>query len=100
MADPITVDIPHKLGKAGARVRIEQGLGQLARIVPGSAITEQHWEGDSLRFTLEGMGQRIAAQLDVLEDKVHAVVDLPPMLALFAAKIRAKLMDDGTKLLR
>jgi hypothetical protein len=100
MADPITVDIPHKLGQAGARGRIEQGVGQLAQLIPGSAITERHWEGDTLAFSLEGMGQRIAARLDVLEDKVHATIDLPPMLALFAAKIRAKLLEDGTRLLR
>lgn len=100
MTDPIVVDIPHKLGLATARARIEKGVGKLASFVPGAALTEHRWEGDTLIFTVEAMGQRVASRLDVMESKVHATFDLPPMLRLFAAKIRDKLMKDGTKLLK
>ena len=100
MTDPIVVDIPHKLGLATARDRIEKGVGKLASFVPGGAVTEHRWEGDTLIFTVEAMGQRVASRLDVLENKIHATFDLPPMLRLFAAKIRDKLMKDGTKLLK
>ena len=100
MNDPISVDIPHKLGLAGARERIEKGVGKLASFVPGGAVTEHRWEGDTLVFTVEAMGQRVASRLDVLETKVHATFDLPPMLRLFASKIREKLTKDGTKLLK
>ena len=49
--------------------------------------------------TIVAMGQRVASRVDLHDDRVHAVVDLPPLLRLFADKIRAKLAKDGPKLL-
>ena len=100
MSEPISIDIPHQLGKSGARDRIAKGVGQIAGMIPGGAMVEHHWEGDQLRFTVEALGQRVASRLDVGEDKVHAEVDLPPMLALFANKIREKLSREAPKLLK
>ncbi|MEG3151151.1 polyhydroxyalkanoic acid system family protein [Sphingomonas sp. ZT3P38] len=100
MTDPIVVDIPHKLGLAAARARIDKGVGKLASFVPGGAVTDHRWEGDTLVFTVEAMGQRVASRLDVLESRIHASFDLPPMLRLFAEKIRDKLSKDGAKLLK
>jgi len=99
MAEPVKVDIPHKLGRDAARARIAGGVGKLAEMIPGGGTVEQRWEGDTLHFSVSGMGQKIGCRLDVLEDKVHAEVDLPPMLALFAGKIRDKLASGATKLL-
>jgi hypothetical protein len=84
MNDPITVDIPHKLGLAAARAKIEKGIGKFASFVPGGAVTEQ----------------RVASRLDVMETRVHATFDLPPMLRLFAGKIHDKLTESGKKLLK
>jgi hypothetical protein len=100
MADPVVVDIPHKLGRDAARARIAGGVGKIAEVVPGGGQVEQRWEGDTLHFSVAAMGQRVASRLQVFEDKVHAEVDLPPMLALFASKVREKLVEKGVKLLR
>jgi hypothetical protein len=100
MADPVVVDIPHKLGRDAARARIAGGVGKIAEIVPGGGQVEQRWEGDTLHFSVAAMGQKVASRLQVFEDKVHAEVDLPPMLALFASKVREKLVEKGVKLLR
>lgn len=100
MAEPVSVDIPHKLGRAAVRTRIEGGIGKLADLFPGGSVTEHHWEGDTLSFTVSAMGQRVASRLELFDDRVHAVVDLPPFLGLFADKIRAKLQKDGPSLLR
>jgi hypothetical protein len=99
MTAPIEVDIPHKLGREAARARVENGFGKLAGFIPGGTVGEHHWDGDTLSFAVEAMGQRVASRLTVLEDKIHASFDLPPFLALFADKIRAKLAKDGPKLL-
>ncbi|WP_109809636.1 polyhydroxyalkanoic acid system family protein [Sphingosinithalassobacter portus] len=99
MPDPITLDIPHKLGRAVARERIAGGIGKLADTIPGGTVEEHHWEGDTLMFTVSAMGQRIASKLEVGEAKIHATIDLPPFLALFAEKIRAKLNREAPKLL-
>ncbi|RYD90177.1 MAG: hypothetical protein EOP61_30135, partial [Sphingomonadales bacterium] len=66
MADPITLDIPHKLGRAEARRRLENGMGQLAGFLPQGRVTHHAWAGDRLSFTVEALGQRVSAQLDVL----------------------------------
>jgi hypothetical protein len=100
MADPVVVDIPHKLGREAARARIAGGVGKIAEIVPGGGHVEQRWDGDTLHFTVSAMGQQVASRLQVFEDKVHAEVDLPPMLALFASKVREKLAEKGMKLLK
>jgi hypothetical protein len=100
MADPVVVDIPHKLGRDAARARIAGGVGKIAEIVPGGGQVEQRWEGDTLHFSVAAMGQKVASRLQIFEDRVHAEVDLPPMLALFASKVREKLVEKGVKLLR
>jgi hypothetical protein len=99
VADPITLDIPHKLGRDGARARIGGGVDKLAGMFPGGGHVDKRWEGDVLHFTVSAMGQKVASRLEVFDDKVHAVVDLPPMLALFASKIREKLGKEAPKLL-
>ena len=99
MSQPVEVDIAHKLGKAAARARVEAGFRQIADLIPGGHVTAHRWDGDSLTFTVEALAQRIASRLDIFEDKVHAVVDLPPLLSLFADAIRTKLAAEGTKML-
>ena len=100
MSDPVTVEIPHKLGLAGARARVEGGVGKLAGMIPGGAAVDHRWEGDTMHFTVAAMGQRIASRLTVGAEKVRAEIDLPPLLALFADKIRAKLAKDAPTLLQ
>ena len=100
MPDPIKVDLPQKLGREAAKARLGGGIGKLAGMIPGAGTTAHHWEGDTLHFTVTALGQTIASRCDVFDGHVHAEVDLPPMLALFAGKIRDKLAEKGTKLLR
>ena len=99
MSEPITLEIPHKLGLAAARARVDGGIGKLAGMFPGGAAVDHRWEGDTMHFTVAAMGQRVASRLTVSEAKVRAEIDLPPFLALFADKIRAKLAKEAPKLL-
>jgi hypothetical protein len=100
MTAPVEVNLPHQLGKAEARRRVEHGFGQLAGWIPGGKVTRHAWEGDTLAFTVEAMGQRIEARLDVRDALIHARLDLPPMLGMFAGQIQAALQANGPKLLR
>ncbi len=99
MTEPITVDVPHKLGLAAAKTRVAGGIGKLAGMFPGGAAVDHRWEGDTMHFTVAALGQRVASRLTVFDDRVHAEVDLPPFLALFADRIRAKLAKEAPKLL-
>lgn len=99
MTAPIEVDIPHSLGVAQAKERIGGSFGKLADFVPGGAVSEHRWDGDTLHFTVEGMGQRVAARLEVAAANVHATFELPAFLAMFSEKIRGKLQKEAPKLL-
>lgn len=100
MSDPVELDIAHSLGRDAAKARIAGGIAKLDSYIPGGKVTEHHWDGDRLTFTVAAMGQRAATTVDVLEDKVHLKVELPPFLAMFANKIRDVLGREGPKLLK
>ena len=99
MGVPVTVNVPHKLGLADAKTRIGNGIHTLSDTVPGATLTDHHWEGDTMHCTLEAMGQRIKCEMQVREVEVYGVFDLPPMLAMFANKIKAKLQKEAPKML-
>jgi hypothetical protein len=107
MARPISVSIPHNLGKAEARKRIETGFGQMRQNMLGGTAgmlgkmftIQDHWEGDQLQFEGAGMGQKLTGRLDVREDAVQIQIDLPDMLAAIADKITGALKTEGQKLL-
>ena len=99
MSAPITLDIPHRLGKAAARDRLDRGIGKIGRMIPGGGQVTHSWDGDAMSFTVNALGQTMRCVATVSEETVHAVVDLPPMLALFAGKIREALAAGLPKLL-
>jgi hypothetical protein len=57
------------------------------------------WAGDQLNLDVAAMGQSVTATIDVLENKVHLKVLLPPMLGMFAGMIQAALQKKGSVLL-
>ena len=100
MSKPIDVDIPHKLGRTEARRRLADNIGKLTDHIPGGAShVISSWVGDRLSLTVEALGQKVDALIDVEETKVHARIELPGMLALFAAPIEAMLKAKGSDLL-
>jgi hypothetical protein len=100
MGTPITLDIPHQLGKAGVRQRLDGSIGRIGEKIPGGAQVEHRWAGDTMHFTVQAMGQSIRSELTVHDDRVHAVIDLPAFLAMLAGPIRAAVEREGPKLLR
>ena len=100
MPQPITVDIPHNLGRIAARQKLDNGVGQIAGIISGGSLKEHRWDGDTLFFVIEALGQRLASKVEVLDASVRATIDLPPFAALLADTIKAKLGGVGRKLLR
>ena len=106
MARPVSVSIPHSLGKDEARRRIEEGFGKMRQQMAsglgpmGSMLSFQdRWEGDRLTFEGGAMGQKITGRLDVRADSVEIQLDLPDMLAAIADKIMGTLKSEGQKLL-
>ena len=100
MSQPLTVSIPHRLGKAEARRRIEGGLGraktEFARLL---TLEEEVWSGDTLAFRVAALGQRAAGTIDVHEDHVRLVVTLPWLLAKFAHAVQGAVKKQTTLML-
>jgi hypothetical protein len=99
MTTPIQVDLPHKLGAAEAKRRIDGGIGRLKDFIPGGAEVRSAWTGDRLGLQISAMGQEVNAQLDVQETIVRVEMLLPPALAFFGKAIEAGLRRTGTELL-
>ena len=100
MTAPIEINIPHQLGKQGVRDRLDGGIGKIGRLIPGGAPVDHRWEGDTMHFTVGAMGQQIGCRATVSDSNVHAIVDLPGFLGLFAGKIRDVIQQEAPKLLK
>jgi putative polyhydroxyalkanoate system protein len=99
MAQPIEVDLPHKLGKEEARRRIANNTHKLQEHIPGGAQVSSSWSGDQLNLKVEALGETVDALIHVQETKVHLKVLLPGMLGMFGSVIQAALQKKGHVLL-
>jgi hypothetical protein len=99
MAQPLIVDLPHRLGKEEAHRRIARGVGRIADHIPGGAEADSHWEGDRLNLRVAAMGQTVTAHIDVMETIVRIEIVLPPALSFFAGPVAAMLRKKGTEML-
>lgn len=99
MAKPVVVSIPHELGRAEARKRIEEGVGRLVGQFGEGVKLNRTWDGDRLSFSAKVVGQAVAGRLDVLEDAVRMEVDLPPFFAMIADKVKGRLKKEGQLML-
>jgi putative polyhydroxyalkanoate system protein len=100
MSKAITVNIPHELGAAEARKRIDEGFGRFSSQFGGLASgLKRSWEGDRMAFSLEAMGQGISGVIEVGETVVKLEVLLPNLLGMIAGKLKGRLQKEGQLLL-
>ena len=99
MSKAITITIPHQLGRAEARRRIEDGFGDFSRHLGGAGGVSKSWDADRLNFTLQAVGQQISGFLDVVDDAVRVEVILPGFLGMIAGKIKGAVQKEGQLLL-
>ena len=100
MTTPLTVSIPHQLGRAEARRRIETGFARTLRGLPGgSGQCSERWEGDRLVFSVTALAQTITGVVDVGEAAVTMELHLPGVLGLIASSLRSRLQKAGQLLL-
>lgn len=100
MTTPITVSIPHELGRAEARRRIETGFGNIVSQLPGGAgICSQRWDGDRLTFGITVLGQVVSGVIDVFEASVTMEIQLPGVLGMIAGRLKERFRKAGQLLL-
>jgi hypothetical protein len=100
MARPLTVSIPHRLGKAEAVARIQNGFGTIRQQLGSHLATiDEQWTDDRMAFRVAALGQTVTGHLDVRDDAVEVEVMLPWLLAKLADAIRGRIGTTGTKML-
>lgn len=103
MARPVSISIPHSLGKEGARRQIAMGFTNLSKQFTGSMLgmisMQERWEGDRLHFEGGALGQRISGRIDILADSIAIQVDLPDFLVGMADTVLANVKTQAQKLL-
>src|SRR5687767_5185599 len=96
----IDVSIPHRLGRAEAKSRLQAGAQQLRAQFGGQAAQVQEtWQDYHADFRFAVMGQAITGRMDVLDDAIKLSVDVPWVLAMIADKIKGRIEQEGRKLL-
>jgi hypothetical protein len=100
MSDTVTLIVGHRLGKAEAVRRLQDGLarsnGQLGPLI---ALQKETWQGDTVRFGLRALGQTAMASIEVMEDALRIDVSLPWLLAQAAKRLLPILRKEATLLL-
>ena len=100
MSRCITISIPHELGQAEARRRIDDGFSRFSGQFGGGAqMLHKTWDGDRLDFAVRALGQSITGRMDVAADNVRLEVDVPAFLAMIADKLKGRLKKEGQLLL-
>lgn len=99
MSKPVVVSIPHELGRAEARRRIDEGIGRLTSQIGAVGEIKQAWEGDLLRFSLQAIGQTVTGTIAVDDREAKLEIQLPGIFAMVASKVKGRLRDEGQVLL-
>lgn len=99
---PVTIDVPHTLGRDAAKARIQSRLGELAGHIPGGAADVAHsWPAPyEMALEIGALGGRVAARLEIQESVVRVHLQLPAMLAFFSGMIGAAVREGGEKMLQ
>ena len=99
MATPIVISVPHQLGRAEARRRIETGFAKIVNLLPGIGARSERWDGDRLIFSVAAMGQTVSGVIHVLDATVTFEIELPGVLRAIASGLKVRLQKVGQQLL-
>jgi putative polyhydroxyalkanoate system protein len=99
MSKPVVVSIPHELGQAEARRRIDEGVTRLTDQIGAVGEVQKSWRGDVLHFSLQAIGQTVSGSIAVEPREVRLEVNLPGIFAMIANKVKGRLRTEGQLLL-
>ena len=98
--EPITVTISHRLGRDGAKRRIDDGLASIRTEVALYVNTLDYaWDDHRLDFRVVAMMQTITGRIEVYEDFVKVELGLPRLLHLLARTIKGRIENRASALL-
>lgn len=98
--EPITVTISHRLGRDGAKRRIDDSLAQIrAEVAPYVKTLDYTWQDYSLDFRVVALMQTITGRIEVYEDFVRIDVELPRLLHVIARTLQGQIQNRAAALL-
>ena len=98
--EPITVTISHKLGRDGAKRRIDEGLASVrTEVGPYVKTLDYAWNDYRLDFRVVAMMQTITGCIEVYDDFVRIDLELPRLLHLLAKTIQGRIENRAAALL-
>ena len=94
------IQVPHKLGKAEAKRRMQARIGELGSHIPGAAQVRSSWTSeDVMALEVEAMGQKVSATMKVEDTAIQVALTLPMMLSFASGAIEAAVRSKGSDLL-
>jgi hypothetical protein len=100
MSTPITIQVPHRLGKDEALRRLKAGItrahGQFGAVM---SFERAEWSGDTLDFAMRALGQSASGTIAVAEDHLAITVTLPWLLAKAAERLMPAMREQAKLLL-
>lgn len=99
MTTPISITIPHRLGKDEAIRKVKPALGMAQQTFPVIKVEEEIWSGDRMSFRVRALAQVVTGTVTVADDTVRLEVTLPWLLHRFAEVVQATIQARGRVLL-
>ncbi len=101
MAKTISITMPHALGAAEAKRRVQDQLDRMrAEYVDKIGHSQVNWSGDQAKVDVSALGQAARATIDVLPDSLRIEVELPWFLAALSGKVQGLLRSNASDALR
>ena len=95
----LSLSIPHQLSRADARRKTEELVAQFQQQAAGLGHVQEHWNGDTMDFTVVFMGMPVTGQAQVEDRAVRMEVEMPWLLAKLAGSFQQTLEHQGRQLL-
>ena len=99
-AEPVVVTISHRLGRDGAKQRLDQGLDSLRRdVLHYVSSVDYSWDDYRLNFRAAAMMQSVTGAIEVFDDHVKITLELPWFLHLIARSVADRIQHRAADLL-
>lgn len=95
------VAIPHQLDREEVRRRLKGSSHEIANAVPGGmAEVATSWPSeDRMNMDIQAMGQTLTGHIDIADNQVVFVVDLPAALGFIQPIVEGAVRQQGERLL-
>ncbi len=95
------VPIPHSLEKETVRRRMRNRTHKIAENIPGGMadVTTDWPNEDRMNLNVHAMGQIVRGHVDIEDQQVVFVMDLPPSLTFIEPMVEGAIRQQGQKLI-